>query len=133
MPHVSSKRLKEEDEKILKDRLMNVIQIIGKSKNSKYSLRELFSDTEMIMLAKRLSIIYLLYKEESILEICRILNVSSSTVIRIGKVFDRGGYKNLEKIIKKSEPEFLDIIENILQGGMPAKFGKDRYKFLNNL
>lgn len=131
MPHISKRRLKEEDEKVLKDRLMNVLQIIGKQRSSKYSFIELFSDTEMIMFAKRLSVIYLLSKETSILDICSILQVSSSTVIRIGKVFDRGGYKNLQKIFIRSEPSFIDMLEIILKAGMPPKYGKDRWKFLD--
>lgn len=132
MPHLSRKRLKEDDEKVVKEKLIKVLQFIGKNKYSKYSLHELLSDTEILMLAKRLGIIYLLYKGESMLDICETLNVSSSTVSRIGKIFDRGGYRNLQKIFNQTNSDFLDTLEIILRGGLPNKFGKGRWSFLKD-
>lgn len=85
------------------------------------------------MLAKRLGIIYLIHKDKSILDICETLNVSSSTVIRMWKIYDRGGYRNIEKIFHKLEPSLLDIIEMLLSAemiGMPPIVGKGRLKHI---
>ena len=132
MPHISSKPLKEEDEKILKSRLIKIFQIIGKDKSSGYAIQEFLSPTEMIMLSKRLGIIYLIHEEKPTLDICEMLQVSSSTVLRIEKIFDRGGYKHLCKVMDKLEPSLLEIIETILGAGMPPIAGKGRWKFLDN-
>ncbi|MDP2789463.1 MAG: helix-turn-helix domain-containing protein [bacterium] len=132
MPHVSAKKLTEEKEKVIKLRLVKIFHIIGKDNSALYSLREFFTDTEMIMLAKRLSIIYLVGKEIPTLEICEVLKVSSSTVIRIEKRFDRGGYQHLRKVLKKLEPSLVDIIETILGAGLPPIAGRGRWDFLKN-
>ncbi len=127
MTHISAKRLKEEEEKLLKSRLVDVFRIIGKDREVSYSVREILTDTEMIMLAKRLGIIYLVSKEMSTLDICETLKVSSSTVIRIEKRYDRGGYQHLRKVFKKLEPSLIDIIEIILGAGLPPIAGKGRW------
>ena len=120
MSHISKKRLDERVEKILKNKLVDVLEIIGKSRGVKYSLNELLTFTEGVMLAKRLAIIYLIYKDRSVLEIAETLNVSTSTVIRIWKLYDRGGYQNLGKVFRKLEPSILDMIE-ILLTVLPSK------------
>ena len=131
MPHISSKRLKDAEEKILKSRLMEILQIIGRNRRAKYALYDLLSDTEMIMLAKRLSIIYLINKEISTLDISEALNVSSSTVQKMEKKFDRGGYENLRRILPKLELSLVGAIEVILRAGMPPIAGKGRWDFLD--
>jgi len=132
MPHVSKKILNTKQERIIKARLVDMLRAVGKDHRSGYSLRELLTYTEMIMLAKRLGIIYLVSKETPTLDICKILQVSSSTVIRIEKRFDRGGYQNLCKVFKKLEPSIVDVLETILGAGLPSKYGKGRWKFLND-
>lgn len=132
MPHISSRRLKEEEEQVLKSRLVDVFRIIGKDRKVSYSIKEFLTDTEMIMLAKRLGIIYLVDRGMSTLEICETLKMSSSTVIRVEKRMDRGGYQNLRKALKKLEPSCVDIIETILGAGMPPIVGRGRWKFLDN-
>jgi len=131
MAHISAKRLKEEEEKILKSRLVDVFRVIGRDSGVSYSIKEFLTDTEMIMLAKRLGIIYLVSKGMPTLDICATLKVSSSTVIRIEKRYDRGGYQHLRKTFKKLELSIVDIIEIILGAGLPPIAGKGRWKFLN--
>ena len=132
MPHLSSKKLSEAQEKILKDRLVEVLRHVGKNHRLGYALKELFTHTEMLMFAKRISIIYLANKEMPTLEICKSLEVSSSTVIKIQKRLDRGGYKNLIVAFRKAEPTILEIIESIMYAGSPRRYGKGRWDFLNN-
>src|SRR3989344_4214674 len=121
MPHISSKRLKEEEEKLLKSRLVKVFRIIGKDRNVSYSLAEILTHTEMIMLAKRLGIIFFVYKEMSTLDISEALKVSTSTVQIIEKKFDRGGYQSLRRLFRKLEPSLQEMLEIMLRG----QFSKD--------
>src|SRR3989344_4325162 len=106
MPHVSKKILNTKQERIIKARLVDMLRAVGKDHRSGYSLRELLTYTEMIMLAKRLGIIYLVSKETPTLDIC--------------------------KVFKKLEPSIVDVLETILGAGLPSKYGKGRWKFLND-
>lgn len=130
MPHISSKKLSLVTERALEDRLIDILRIIGRDRKTRHSLKELLTPTESVMLAKRLAIIYLISKEKSTLDICETLLVSSSTVIRMEKNLDRGGYRNLQKTLKHLEPSLLDIIEIILGAGMPPIVGRGRLKHL---
>lgn len=121
MPHVSAKRLKEEEERILRSKLVEVFKVIGKDKSVSYSLGELLTHTEMIMLAKRLGMIYLVYKEVPTLDIADALKVSTSTVQRIEKRFDRGGYHNLRRAFGKLE----NSLENMLKLMSKGKYFED--------
>ena len=114
MAHISRKKLSENTEQALKDRLVDMLRIIGKNRGVKFSLNELLTYTEGVMLAKRLTIIYLIYKEKSTLDIAETLGVSTSTVIRIEKIYDRGGYRNIRKVFHLLEPTLLEIIETLL-------------------
>lgn len=130
MPHISKKQLSEKTERALKNKLVDMLRIIGKDRKVTYSLNELLTFTEGVMLAKRLGMIYLVHKGNSTLDICDTLNVSPSTVARIEKIQDRGGYQNIEKVFHKLEPSLIEVIE-ILLSSVPSKVGKDRWNFLN--
>lgn len=132
MPHVSAKNLKEEQEKLIKSRLVDVFRVVGRSSGTSHSLKEFLTDTEMIMLAKRVGIIYLVSKEVPTLEIAEMLKVSSSTVQIIEKKYDRGGYQHLRRVLGKVEPSLVDIIEIIFGAGLPPIAGKGRWKFLKD-
>ena len=125
MAHVSKKKLSEKTERVVKNKLVDILRIIGKDRNVSFSLNELLTFTEGVMLAKRLGIIYLIHKEKPVIEISESLNVSTSTVLRLHKIYDRGGYKNLEKVFHKLEPSLLDLIEMLLTA-LPSKV--DYYK-----
>ena len=129
MAHISKKKLSEQTERALKNKLVDMIRIIGKDRSVSHSLNELLTFTEGVMLAKRLGIIYLIHKEYSILDICETLNVSTSTVLRMQKIADRGGYKSLEKVFRRLEPTLLDVIQ-ILLASVPSKVGKGRWKHM---
>ena len=130
MAHISKKKLSENTEKVLRNKLVDMLRIIGKDRKLNYALKELLTYTESTMLAKRLSIIYLIHKDKSILDICETLNVSSSTVIRMEKIYDRGGYNIIQQVFQKLEPSLLDIIEILLSAGMPPIVGKGRLKHI---
>ena len=130
MAHISKKKLSENTEKVLRNKLVDMLRIIGKDRKLNYALKELLTYTESTMLAKRLSIIYLIHKDKSILDICETLNASSSTVIRMEKIYDGGGYNIIQQVFQKLEPSLLDIIEILLSAGMPPIVGKGRLKHI---
>lgn len=85
---------------------------------------DLFSPTEKIMLAKRLSIAFLLMKDYEYREISRMLKVSLTTIasVSLSLKFGSNGYKViLERIAKEEKLEefFLNIAEKSLS--LPAK------------
>ena len=130
MAHVSSRKLSESQELALRDKLVEALRIIGGDRKVSHALKEFLTYTESTMLAKRLGIIYLIDKNKSILDICETLNVSSSTVLRMWKIYDRGGYKSLQQVFRKLEPSLLDVIEILLSAGMPPIVGKGRLKHI---
>lgn len=130
MPHISKKRLSEITEKAIESRLIELIRQIGKNKYSSHALKELLTPTESLMLSKRFAMIYLVNKGKSTLDICDTLNVSTSTVAKIEKMYDRGAYKQIEKVINELEPTMLDLIEVFLSAGMPPIVGKGRLKHI---
>ncbi len=130
MAHVSKKKISEVTEQALRDRLIDILRTIGKDRKVSYALKELLTYTESTMLAKRIGIIYLIHKDKSILDICETLNVSSSTVIRMWKIYDRGEYRNIQRVFHKLEPSLLDVIEVLLSAGMPPIVGKGRLKHI---
>ena len=130
MAHVSKKKISEVTEQALRDRLIDMLRIIGKDRKVSYALKELLTYTESTMLAKRIGIIYLIHKDKSILDICKTLKVSSSTVIRMWKIYDRGGYRSIQQVFQKLEPSLLDVVEILLSAGMPPIVGKGRLKHI---
>lgn len=80
---------------------------------------DLFSPVEKVMLAKRLSIAFLLMKGYQYREISKLLRVSLGTIrsVNLSLKLGKGGYKNiLEKIAKEEKLEefFLDIFGKLL-------------------
>ena len=130
MAHISKRKLSENVEKAIRERLVKMIRVIGKDRKFKFALNELLTYTETTMLAKRLGVIYLIYKDKSVIDICETLNVSSSTVIRMWKIHDGGGYQNIQQVFQKLEPSLLEVIEILLGAGMPPIVGKGRLKHI---
>jgi len=116
MPHVSAKRLKEEEETALRSSLVEIFKIIGRDRSVSNSLGELLTHTEMIMLAKRLSIIYLVSQGVPTLDIADILKTSTSTIQIVEKKFDRGGYQNLRRVFGKLESSLKKILKRVSEG-----------------
>ncbi len=133
MPHIS----KEKTNHQVMDKMKNsLIKIITKSQNNKTIVQELITKTEYIMLAKRLAIIILLSKKVSFYTISKNLKVSTSTVVRFQKDIILGKYKSITNLVylkNKKGDKLLDILEKVLQMGMPAYTGKGRWSWLNKM
>ncbi len=134
MPQISKKALDRKTFNQVYDRFLRTVLDLERGTKGRSFLGELFTPTERVMLAKRLSILFLLSDGTSIYKIQHILNVSPSTVARMAKSMDRGGYAGVAKIIrsKKCQDLFWKEMEEALRFGMPS-MGKDRWKWFNEL
>ncbi len=132
MPHVSKNKI---GKKLMSKIKSDLVKVIVKSYKGKTIVEELFTETEYIMLAKRLAVIILITKGLSKYRISKNLKVSISTVLRLQKDIDLGKYKSIKRLVvsnKKSDMKVLDIIEKVLLIGMPTYAGKGRWNWLND-
>ncbi len=133
MPHISNKELKKEDLDILFLQLVKMINTIGTEGKSEILFKELFTDTEKIMFAKRLAIVFMLNEGISRPYISDVLFISPSTVDRAFLNFENGKYQYLVKIIKKNNRSIWEIIENLISNSVSEQVGKRRLAWMDKL
>ncbi len=134
MAFVSKKPLKKEIQTQLNRQLVSSIVSLRTESGGAHFISELLTDTEQIMLAKRLMMIFMLIENVSQYHIRQVLNVSSSTVARTARVLDGGGFDHITHIChrKKNRDILWKDLEVIVRLGMPS-MGKDRWDWLNKL
>ncbi|MBI2051156.1 hypothetical protein HYT33_00100 [Candidatus Roizmanbacteria bacterium] len=127
MVQISKKKLSEE--KFTKLFLL-FFQVVGKKHNKnefEAIINDLFSETERIMIIKRVTIMYLLLKNIDHRTICHVLNVSVATVAKFSILTRKseGIAPYLVKILKKEE--FARFIEDVFFTvfSPPTKYGTD--------
>lgn len=122
MPHISKKELKPEVRKEIEAQLLRTFTNVQK-KETRAILQELLSETERLMLAKRLAAIRMLEQEYSYYRIQMSLGLSISTSKRLHQQLLGGDFPAIEKqASKKREQEAaIHTIEIIIRGGMPAR------------
>jgi len=129
MPHISKKKLDKETLSNLHKRLVATLRDAGAKSQLGAVLDQILTETEEIMIAKRLSIIFLLDQGATTYFIYKKLNVSPRTVTYMKERFLQDEYDAIQKLFKnKKETEKMwSYLEVIVRGGMPA-YGKDRWK-----
>lgn len=120
MAQISKQPLPKETEQRINAQLFSLLR----SGNRASSLfEEILTDTERLMLAKRIATILMLIDEHSYHRIRQTLGVSSSTSKRLHRLLDSGVFLSLERVAaQKRERE--QIIENIgvmLRAGLPPR------------
>jgi Trp operon repressor len=133
MPHVSKRKLKEDQFKKIYEKLGTVFDSAGKNNKSKLILQEFLTPTEKIMLAKRLAIIFMLNEKVSIYHIAETLFVSPSTVERMSLKYQCGEYVNLADITKKNRADIWDILKTLILIGLTPRVGKNRWKWFYDI
>ena len=123
MPHISKQLLEKEKFIGIHKQFYKIITELSRSGNSKVVFSELLTKTEKLMLAKRLAIIVMLDKKESIYAIEQTLKVSPSTVARMSLSHENGKYSELLKEVRKQN-SFWTQIEKII----PPRVGRNRFK-----
>ena len=133
MPHISSKKLKQENLQKLYDEFSIALEKSAKRSWAKLFLNDFLTKTEKIMLAKRFAVIYLLSKEVPVSYIAESLCMSPATISRMSLKFEIGKYSSLLRTVKGEDKKIWDILEKILRAGLPPVAGRGRWKFLYNL
>jgi len=92
-----------------------------------------FTEAEQIMFMKRLAIVLMLHENFSKYRIAQVLQVSESTVARIGIAYQAGKYDTFLAQSRKTgfdSKKFWDTIEVVLRAGLPPMAGKGRWRGL---
>lgn len=84
---------------------------------------EVLTETELLMLAKRVVTILMLIDEQSYYRIEQVLGVSVSTSKRLHRLLIGGEYSELEKMAtnNKARQELARKVGTLLRGGLPAR------------
>ena len=91
MPHISKGKITEKTQAEM-GRLVDDMLLETSSRRRKRIFSELLTPTEKLMLAKRLTLIYLIEKDTPTFTISALLRVSPSTVARFETMVDRGAF-----------------------------------------
>ena len=130
MPHVSSKKLKKEILNQLYAEFGQAFEKAAQRSKTKFFLGDFLTKTEKIMLAKRFAVIYLLSQEVPLSYIAESLGMSYTTIFRMSLKHDIVKYSSLLRAIEKEKSDIWEILEKILQAGLPPRAGRGRWKFL---
>ena len=131
MPHISTKKISDEHFKKIYQQLISLFDTAGTKRKSDLLLGEILTDTEKIMLAKRLSIVYLLDEGVSTHNISDTLSVSPSTVSRISLNYENNKYKYIKNILAKNKQAIWESLEEVIRIGAERYAGKGRWNWLN--
>ena len=133
MPHISRKYLKKSDFEEIGKRLVETLAEITNTSKGRGFLQEFFTYTERIMLAKRLSVIFMLSQGATTYEIENTLKMSPSTVARMQLDFEVERFANVTKHFKskKRRDRFWNDLEILLRAGLPPR-GRGRWQWLFN-
>jgi len=102
MPHISRHKLRKQTLQELDERLMLFLSTTT-MKTRQEIFRELFTETEQLMIAKRLSMLFLITEGLPTHTISKQLRVSSSTVARFENRTDRGSFLRTVRWLKRSK------------------------------
>jgi len=125
VPHISKQKLDKAVSRRLWNQLLKTFRDAGKKDATNGIITNLFTYTEKIMLAKRLTVILLLDKGLPQHVISDELKVSISTVTRMSIGIDKGRYDDILKMSGKMN--VLEILERIILMGMPPRVGRGRW------
>lgn len=130
MTHVSRKFVKRKTAQRLEEQFIRFIFGLKNSKKGKLLLKELLTPTERTMLAKRLSIIWMLDRNYSFYRIEKTLKVSTSTLLRFWKQKQSGAFiHTLESFKKEKEAkQFWEALETFMRAGLPPR-GRGRWRW----
>ena len=129
-----SKRIKDELFNKLFEQLTRVVARSGRN-NADLLLDGLLTESEKIMLAKRLAVILMLREACPTTVISRTLDLSRSTVSLMRHDYIRGQYSHVLKLCgrtKEEKEQMWKTVDKVLRLGMPS-MGKDRWEWLNRL
>lgn len=133
MAHLSKKILRPDIESEITSQLVRVILRTGRAASRKL-MRELLTETEHLMLAKRLAAILMLKEECSYYRIGRTLGLSTSTLKRLNQQLLGGDFPTIERLVhmRKEKERFWHSLEVMLRAGMPPR-GRGRWSGVDKI
>ena len=133
MPHISQKKMSDKDFNKIYDQLVSFFDTAGNQRKSDILFREFITNTEKIMLAKRLAILCLIDDSVSEHYISCILSVSPSTISRISLSYEQGKFPYISNIIRKNKQSIWDVLEGAVQSSMEGYVGPKRWSWLEEI
>lgn len=134
MPHISKRKLNNGVLlKITQRFIQTAVRLKDKTQAEEF-FSDLFTKTERIMFAKRLMLIFMLCEGNTFDEVGEILKVSPSTIARISKEIEKGGYSHITRLAnRKRNRSFLEDYIRELAGFRlpPYASRRERWKWLN--
>ena len=136
MPHVSKKKIKKEVATELADQFLTFLSLARTKGEARVLANELLSQTERVMLAKRLATVVLLVRGYSFTQTEEALGVTRQTVVRIWKDIKTGKYDKIARYAQEhtrhfKKETFMEELIRSIHFGMPPRAGKGRWEFLN--
>ena len=137
MAHVSKKKIKKKVADELADQFLEFLSAAPTKQAARILAAELLSQTERVMLAKRLAVVVLLTRGYSFTQIESALGVTRQTVVRIWRDTKEGAYTHIVRYARRHSRHFkqevpLDAFIRILHLGMPPKAGK-RWQYVDKV
>lgn len=126
MTHVSQKEVADRWLEKMSELLLAATTQPSSARGRKKVLMELLTDTEKLMLAKRVALVAMIAADFSSYTIAKRLKMSTATIKRFRKLFDGGAYEYLATELKKLKDQevFWETLEKISRGGLPPVVGK---------
>lgn len=129
MPHISKQKIESKEFNRLYKQLVSIISP-KKTAEATQILGDLLTETEQVMLTKRLAAIMMLAEGLSLYKVSETLGLSTSTVDRMNRNYLDGTYSDLLGVLwkrKRDKEEFWELISVLSRGGLPS-MGRDRWK-----
>ena len=129
MTQVSKYPLRKEIEQRMFEVFLDSIGMVTTRDHVQKLIDDLFSPTERVMIAKRLSIALLLLKKYDQRTVAKLLKVSLGTVNKVSLLLQKGsgGFEIVINAILKQEKfnDFLEKIDDTIANIMPPPKGSD--------
>ena len=137
MPHVSRKKIEKKVAHELAGQFLALLSSVQTKKEASIFANELLSQTERVMLAKRIAIVVCLVRGYSFTQIEQALGVTPQTIVRIWRGMKNGTFTHIVRYARTQvthfrKESFADALIRLIHFGMPPRAGKGRWKFLNN-
>jgi TrpR-related protein YerC/YecD len=105
MTKVSKKQLQRNIDAYLQEQLWRAITLLGNKQQVKEFLRDILTNTEIVMLSKRLQVIKMLEEGCTYKQISKALNMSEATINKLYNQYNLfgAGFKNIIPKLQKIE------------------------------
>ena len=133
MPHVSRHKLSEQQQNKINNYLLSTILLLPRSIEGRKFLREFFTYTEKIMLAKRLTLIHSLHNEAPVTEIAELLKMSPSTIQKASLKIENGKYSTITRVLNEDKKIMNQAVKTFFSIISPSKMTSKRWEWLDSI